>query len=60
MREAYLHCAKALMRSRLWCAEAQIDRSELPTLGEMLRHQTGSGAAESQAAMIARYHTELY
>jgi PPOX class probable FMN-dependent enzyme len=60
VREAYLHCAKALMRSRLWCAEAQIDRSELPTLGEMLRHQTGSGAAESQAAMIARYHTELY
>ena len=60
VREAYLHCGKALMRSRLWSAEAQIDRSELPTLGEMLRDQTGSGAAESQAAMVARYHQELY
>ena len=60
VKEAYLHCAKALMRSRLWSAEAQIDRSELPTLGEMLRDQTGSGAAESQAAMVARYHQELY
>jgi uncharacterized protein len=60
VREAYLHCAKALMRSRLWSAEAQIDRAELPTLGQMLRDQTGSGAAESQAAMIARYQGELY
>ena len=48
------------MRSRLWSAEAQIDRSELPTLGEMLRDQTWSGAAESQAAMVERYHQELY
>jgi len=26
-REAYLHCAKALMRAKLWSAESQIDRS---------------------------------
>lgn len=60
VREAYLHCAKALMRSHLWDPAAQIDRSELPTLGQMIRDQTGSGVAESQAEMVARYRTELY
>ena len=60
VREAYLHCAKALMRSHLWHAKAQIDRSELPTLGEMLRDQVGSGKAESQTEMVARYRQELY
>jgi uncharacterized protein len=60
VRDAYLHCGKALMRSRLWHAEARIDRSELPTLGQMLRDQTGSGVPESQTEMVARYRTELY
>jgi uncharacterized protein len=59
VREAYLHCAKALMRSRLWDPEARVDRSQLPTMGEMMRDQVGS-AAESQAAMVARYRTQLY
>jgi len=59
VREAYLHCAKALMRSRLWDPEARIDRSDLPTMGEMMRDQVGS-AAESQEAMVARYRTQLY
>jgi hypothetical protein len=59
VREAYLHCAKALMRSRLWDPEGRIDRSELPTMGEMMRDQVGS-AAESQEAMVARYRTQLY
>jgi uncharacterized protein len=60
VREAYLHCGKAMMRSRLWSQEAQVERSELPTLGAMLREQTGVGRAESQAQMVARYRNELY
>lgn len=60
VREAYLHCGKAMMRSRLWSQETRIERSELPTLGAMLREQTGVGPAESQAEMLARYRTELY
>jgi predicted pyridoxine 5'-phosphate oxidase superfamily flavin-nucleotide-binding protein len=60
VREAYLHCGKAMMRSRLWSQEAQVERCELPTLGAMLREQTGVGPAESQAEMVARYRTELY
>jgi PPOX class probable FMN-dependent enzyme len=60
VREAYLHCAKALMRSRLWDPKVQIERTELPTLGAMLRDQIGSGPVESQAEMVTRYREELY
>ena len=60
VRQAYLHCAKALMRSRLWDPAARIDRAELPTMGEMMRDHAGSGPAESQAAMVERYREQLY
>lgn len=32
----YFQCQKALARSRLWSPEAQIPRSELPTIGQMM------------------------
>jgi PPOX class probable FMN-dependent enzyme len=32
----YTQCPKALVRSRLWAPESQIDRSELPSAGEMI------------------------
>jgi hypothetical protein len=32
----YFQCPKALVRSRLWSLDAQIDRSELPSTGEIL------------------------
>jgi PPOX class probable FMN-dependent enzyme len=60
VRQAYLHCAKALMRSRLWDPDSRIERAELPTLGEMLRDQLGSGPVESQAQMVERYRGQLY
>lgn len=34
--QAYLHCAKALMRSRLWHATSQVNRSVLPSMGKRL------------------------
>jgi uncharacterized protein len=59
--EVYLHCAKALMRSRLWDEEAKVDRSTLPTMGEMLRDQIGeTGPVETQAEMVERYKDVLY
>jgi hypothetical protein len=60
VRQAYLHCAKALMRSRLWDPDARIERTDLPPLGEMLRDQIGSGSAETQAEMVERYRGQLY
>jgi PPOX class probable FMN-dependent enzyme len=59
VREAYLHCAKALMRSRLWDVDAQVDRSVLPSMGEMILDQTNVGPAESQAQMLVRYNETL-
>lgn len=60
VREAYLHCGKAFMRSRLWDPDAQIDRAALPSMGEMLRDQIGLASAESQADMVARYRETLW
>jgi len=60
VREAYLHCAKALMRSRLWSAESRIDRALLPTLGQMIGDQTGLQVpAETQEEMVRRYGPDL-
>jgi len=37
IEEAYTQCSKALIRSDLWNPERHIDRSELPSAGEILR-----------------------
>ena len=56
----YLHCAKALMRSKLWDASRHLDRAALPSMGEMLRDQIGGDvAAETQEQMLARYAVDL-
>ena len=58
--DAYLHCAKALMRSKLWDPGHQVERTALPTMGEMLADQTGTQALpETQAEMQARYACDL-
>jgi PPOX class probable FMN-dependent enzyme len=57
---AYLHCAKAFMRSRLWEADAQVDRSVLPTAGQMIADQTGiQVAVETREEMARRYAPDL-
>ena len=61
VRQAYLHCAKALMRSALWEESSKVPRTALPSMGEMLRDQIGPHIeAESAAAAQARYKTQLY
>jgi PPOX class probable FMN-dependent enzyme len=58
--EAYLHCAKALMRSSLWDPAARIERSSLPSMGQMMKDQIGVTTAETQAEMVDRYRQTLY
>lgn len=41
VREAYLHCPKALMRSDLWGDSHRVDRASLPSLSEMVSDQLG-------------------
>ena len=60
VEEAFLHCAKACMRSRLWHADAQVERERLPTMGQMIHEQIGLDAPpETQAQMLARYQQDL-
>ena len=60
IEDAYLHCPKALMRSRLWDPEARVSRQVLPTLNEMIHEQTGDDApVESQQDMLLRYQKDL-
>jgi PPOX class probable FMN-dependent enzyme len=61
VEQAYLHCAKALMRSALWDQRTKVERSVLPSMGEMLRDQIGPQIElESEAAAVARYEKQLY
>ena len=58
--QAYLHCAKAFMRSQLWDASKKIDRGCLPTMGQMIGEQTNmSGPLETDAEMLERYKNVL-
>ncbi len=57
---AFLHCAKALMRGRLWDPEARVPRSAFPAAGEVLRAHTGAvGPVESEQEMRRRYQSQL-
>lgn len=60
VEEAFLHCAKAFMRSKLWHASTQIDRDLFPTMGQMLKDQLGSkDSPETREAMVKRYKKDL-
>ena len=62
VREAYLHCGKALIRSRLWQDDYRIERRRLPTLGQMIKDQVPIGASveEADARINDGYKNRLY
>ena len=41
VQEVFIHCTKALVRSKLWLDEYRVDRNELPSLAEILRDHAG-------------------
>ena len=58
--ELFLHCAKALMRSKLWSPEIKINRSEFPSMSKMMNDQLSrEDDTESQEAMVSRYMKDL-
>jgi PPOX class probable FMN-dependent enzyme len=61
VKDAYLHCAKALMRSKLWDPTRRVERGVLPSMSQMIQAQTGGKLAhvETQDEMLARYEKEL-
>jgi PPOX class probable FMN-dependent enzyme len=61
VEEAYFHCGKALIRSKLWAPEAQVERESFPTLGRIVAEQTKAiTVAEAEANMAEGYRTRLY
>jgi PPOX class probable FMN-dependent enzyme len=62
IREAYLHCAKALKRSRLWDPASRVERSALPSLGRMILDQAKSNEPlpEVEARIEHAYREKLY
>ena len=61
VEQAYLHCAKALIRARIWEPEARIERSRFPTYGQVLADQiAGADAAEIDADSAQSARTDLY
>jgi len=56
VEEVFLHCAKALLRSKLWQPENWPEARPVPSMGEMIHDHSGHVVpVESDADMMARY-----
>lgn len=53
VEQAYLHCAKALIRSGLWRAETWTEPSQLPSAAEILSDHINIGDVAASAAALA-------
>ena len=66
VEEVFMHCAKALKRSKLWGPEYRQDRTQLPSIARIILEQTcEAGVNEAEAAQADRevegdYRTGLY
>ena len=61
VEEAFLHCGRALIRGRIWDADAQIDRSTYPTYGQVLADQiAGADARQIDADEDEANRERLY
>ncbi|MEM5467612.1 pyridoxamine 5'-phosphate oxidase family protein [Celeribacter marinus] len=49
IEEAFLHCAKAFRRSKLWDPSEHQNRSELPSLINLILEQVGDGPKSDEA-----------
>ena len=64
--EVFLHCAKALKRSKLWSDEYKQDRNRMPSIARIILDQVGDAgvdekiAAEADVSVEENYRKELY
>lgn len=64
--EVFMHCAKALKRSKLWQADYRQDRSQMPSIARIIMDQTSVTGVDETAARKADtdvesdYKTGLY
>ena len=62
VREVYMHCAKAFIRSKLWSPKTWAPRSDMPTLGQILKDQAelSETANEFDNILDEAYKTSLW
>jgi PPOX class probable FMN-dependent enzyme len=63
VREVYLHCGKALKRSKLWQDDYRVERRSFPSLGRMIVEQTkpaGFTVEQAEGFIAENYVTGLY
>lgn len=61
VRESFLHCAKAFKRARLWDADSQIPRAELPSLARIIYDQLQLDCELADLERgVAEGYTQLY
>jgi PPOX class probable FMN-dependent enzyme len=60
VRQAYLHCAKALLRSRLWTGDYAQPKNAFPSIARIIGDQVGMSEAEKAAgeARVERGYRE--
>jgi PPOX class probable FMN-dependent enzyme len=59
VEQAWLHCGRALIRSRLWEPDAHVAADALPTLGAMVAEEIGGIDAGETEARLERANTAL-
>jgi uncharacterized protein len=57
--EVFLHCAKALKRSRLWDADSRVDRKAMPSLAKMILEQTAPPEKPPTAKEVSATDEEI-
>ena len=61
VEEAYFHCGKALIRSKLWDPASQVPRNSFPTLGRIIADQTKAvDGDEADRNLEEAYRLRLY
>jgi uncharacterized protein len=66
VEEAFIHCAKALRRSKLWHDDYKQDRSQMPSIARIVLEQVEGDAVDEQAVCEAdvsveqNYKNEMY
>lgn len=62
VEQTFLHCAKSIIRSRIWDEDMKIDRKTLPSLSRMIADQLNQeiDEAASEKALADAYEKNLY
>jgi PPOX class probable FMN-dependent enzyme len=61
VKEVFFHCGKAMIRSRLWHADAKIERNSFPSLGRIVADQiAGIDVEAAEKNLEEAYRSRLY